>query len=687
MEFWKYIPKEYCPQVKKFTNTSEFQTTGQFFRDNKCYTLYPKGTIQYNEFWHEERKRCLEGYTNSVGIKITGQHYYYLNFVRIEREDGKKRKILDFPKFVDIDYCYFHVVNYAKENEESVVTSKGRRGGYSYKAGGICSHEFNFFVDSSCLIGAYLSNYSDTTMRMVIQNCNFLNEHTEFRRQRNPDTPEFIHARYQAEVEGVKIWRGLNSKVASLTFKDRPGAAVGRSATWLILDEAGLFPNIVETYGLTEPTIKDGSTFTGCCLMYGSSDTMGFGSINLKKIFTDPEQFNMLAFPNPKNPDKKIGFFSPSFMGRWGVCKNKNSKYYMQPMVDEDGNSIIEAALDDIIGMREKARKGNDPKAYKDIISQFPIDWEEAFRVVTDSPFPTYLAEETLADLETKPNLNTGRSLKLINNNSIISFEDNNDHKAITNFPLSSNDDKTGSVEIWEHPYQDNPVFGVYLAGIDPYDDDDAMSSNSLGSMFIMHKITGKIVAEYTGRPQTAKEFYENCMRLALYYNASILYENNKKGIFTYFEQRNMIYLLADTPKILRDTQIIKTIYGSGNQSKGYPATKESVKYGIELIKTYLLEPYIQPEDDSEAPKSLTYTHTIKSKPLLKEILYWHPDLNVDRLRALAALLILREDRYKQTPSLEEEDTQTDKLSFFNTFFKNRPKLPDSYKRLGSNLG
>ena len=130
------------------------------------------------------------------------------------------------------------------------------------------------------------------------------------------------------------------------------------------------------------------------------------------------------------------------------------------------------------------------------------------------------------------------------------------DKLPISKFPLQADDDKEGCIQIFEQPYTDKPVYGMYIAGIDPYDDDQS-STDSLGSIFIMHSLTSRIVAEYTGRPQTAKEFFEICRKLMVYYNAVGNYENNKKGLFAYFEQRNCLHLLCNTPKILKDQQII----------------------------------------------------------------------------------------------------------------------------------
>ena len=206
-----------------------------------------------------------------------------------------------------------------------------------------------------------------------------------------------------------------------------------------------------------------------------------------------------------------------------------------------------------------------------------------------------------------------------------------------------------------------------------------AENSDSLGSLFIMNALTGKIVAEYTGRPQTAKEFYENCRRLLIYYNAVCNYENNKKGFFAFMEQKNSLIYLADTPKILKDTQVIRTTYHTGNQSKGYSTNKETNKLGDELLKQWMLEKAYNQENDS-----ITNTHQISSMALLKEIIYYNPEINVDRISAMRALLILKEDRFKLTQSIQQADSYQDlsKDDFFMSHFNKGQKVNNSYVRL-----
>jgi len=625
----------------RFTNTKEFSYLAIFYEKNKCYTLIPKGTLQYKQFWEDCRDKCINGMTNSDGIYVTGQYFFYLNFVQILGRDeatGKKRKI--FPRFVDLDWEYFMLMKILPNQQKSFEAVKGRRQGWSYKAAGVCSHEFSFFSDSSCIISAYLSSFSQETMNMTIDNLNFLNANTEFKKQRNPDTKEFIQAKYQAEIGGTKVWKGTYSKVQSITFKNNDFAAVGKSANWLVIDEAGVFPNIQESYNVSEPLIKDGGYYTGVALVFGSAGNMEQGSQYFYEMFINPANYNMLEFPDPDNPDKKIGFFSSAAKGRWGICMNPKSPWYQKPMVDDEGNSNIQAATDDLMFEREKKKKGNDSKALHDFITQFPLTYKEAFLRTSYSPYPTYQLNDRLVELETTKSITDAYWVgRIKQRDNVITFENTND-RPIDDFPYRDNKNLHGAIQIFEQPFEDNPPFGIYIAACDPYDDDSS-TTNSLGSTLILNTLTDRIVAEYTGRPDTAKEFYENTRKLLLYYNAVCNYENNKKGMFSYFDSKNCSYLLADTPKHLKDAEVIKTVYTSGNNSKGTPATVQVNAFARSLTNSWLRSQAFNKEE------GVINASILPSIPLLKELTMWNPDGNFDRHAALGMLMILREDRIK----------------------------------------
>ena len=173
-----------------FVNTREFSYDAYTFMKTGAYCSYPSGTYGYKEYWDEQTRRCMEGYSVG-GIRITGPHYFYLNFLQIKAttkdSSGLQRKVLTFPKFLDMDYYYFHEVEKARYEGLSIIVAKARRKGFSYKNSALAVHMYNFYRDSTSIIGAYLQEYSDSTMSMSLEMINFINKHTAWTKRKNPD--------------------------------------------------------------------------------------------------------------------------------------------------------------------------------------------------------------------------------------------------------------------------------------------------------------------------------------------------------------------------------------------------------------------------------------------------------------------------------------------------------------------
>lgn len=217
-----------------------------------------------------------------------------------------------------------------------------------------------------------------------------------------------------------------------------------------------------------------------------------------------------------------------------------------------------------------------------------------------------------------------------------VVWKPDNTQKPVVKYPELDKNNLVGALVIYEHPVKDKNgdiPYGVYISGNDAYDHDQS-TTDSLGSTFIMNRLTRRIVAEYTGRPSTANEYYETVRRMLLYYNARCNYENNWKGLFTYLNNRHFGHLLSDTPKLVADKIYDKSLL---NRGKGTPGTAPIQNWGRELILIWLTTPI---EQGSEK----LMLHTIKSIPLLQELIYWNQNGNFDRVDALQMMMILNED-------------------------------------------
>ena len=168
----------------------------------------------------------------------------------------------------------------------------------------------------------------------------------------------------------------------------------------------------------------------------------------------------------------------------------------------------------------------------------------------------------------------------------------------------------------------------------------------SLGSIFVFDLWTDSIVCEYTGRPNMSDDFYEICRLILLYYNARANYENNLKGIYGYFSKMNCLYLLTETLQFLKDRDMIKG-EKIGNTARGTNATTPINNYADSRLREWLLTPKVHTikQDDNEVEVTLNNCAFLRNRALIKEMIAYNPDINVDRIRAIGMLMLLREDR------------------------------------------
>ena len=360
---------------------------------------------------------------------------------------------------------------------------------------------------------------------------------------------------------------------------------------------------------------------------------------SLQEIMYHPDGYNMEKNDNVWDKEGQGGkfftFFYPAYLNR-ANC------------MDDDGNSdVIKALLEICVDRFTIKYSSTDINAITKRISQYPITPQEAILRTRGSLFPVTQLNERLNDLDANPDsFNDVYVGQLVQRkDGEVEFKPTNDIP-IRDFPLKDNKAK-GAIEIFEMPQKDKngKVFSNrYILGHDPVDDDSA-NTMSLTSTFVLDLFTDRIVAEYTGRQDYADDNFEIVRLLCLFYNGKCLYEQNKKGIFAYFSQRNCVYLLADTPQYLKDQQIIKEV-GYGNKAKGVVATAGVNNFANQLIKEWLIKPVptVIKEDGEDKEITISNLFFIRNRALLKELILFNPDINVDRVRALGMVMLYRQE-------------------------------------------
>ena len=245
----------------------------------------------------------------------------------------------------------------------------------------------------------------------------------------------------------------------------------------------------------------------------------------------------------------------------------------------------------------------------------------------------------------------------------------------IRDFPHKDNKIE-GAIEICQMPEIDKntgkPYNDRYILGADPYDDDES-NTMSLGSIFVLDLWTDRIVAEYTGRPPFADDYYEICRKLCLFYNGRLNYEYNKKGLFSHFSTRNSLYLLTDVLDFLKEKQMMKD--GYGNKSKGTNASPAINAYARSRLRSWLLSPVpiMQTIDGEEKEVMVPRLFTVRNRALLKELINYNSEGNFDRISAMGMLMLLREDRmirYQGDVSKEKQERANNSYDGNDPFFK-----------------
>lgn len=389
-------------------------------------------------------------------------------------------------------------------------------------------------------------------------------------------------------------------------------------------------------------------------ITHNTGGSEGANFEGLSDMFYHPEGFNCLDFDNIWDEgmaDKKCGFFVPAW-------SNLQSDEHSECM-DSDGNTNRSASVQVILEQRRIVRDSQPDETVTDrYIAEHPNTPQEAILEVGKNIFPKKQLQMQLNKLRT--------NTKLANMKHVVDlvWEGDGTVKAIekkggdiTHYPLKKGEQPTGSVVIYEYPVKD-PPYGLYIAGQDPYDQDGSLT-NSLGSTFIYKRFqpgeawSDVIVAEYSGRPDTAEEYYENVRKLLTMYNAKLLFENERKGIYPYFTNKHCDYMLADQPdkvigEIFKDSKV--------QRKKGCHMTKQIRSYAEGLIKEWLLEEYEPGHPNLER---------IYSEPLIEELLLDDGVRNVDRVIALCMVMLYREELYQVKIAAAKE--QNKQIDFFET--------------------
>lgn len=651
---------------KKILNSDKFRQAAIFFQEHGRYTNAPRGTTDYIQYWEQETNRCLNGYVADDGDSITGYHYFYLNYspiMKLEEKEyidrygnirRKRERVLSFPDFWDYDYYYFNAIEQAEQEGKHMATLKCRQRGYSFKGASMLVRNYELIPGSKNFAVASEQKFlvGDGLLTKAWQIMDFVDKHTEWSKQRLTSTRmERISGFKITDEFGKQTEQGYLSSITGITLKNDPERLRGTRGKLVLFEEGGKFPNLETAWRIEQPAVEtdDGVAFGLLCL-FGTGGTEGGSFDGLKNIFYNPKAFNVLSFPNiwdDGQEQTECGFFVPA----WSNLQSFDDKGN-QIFMDKFGNSLKDKAIEELINQRNVIKDGGASQTSIDrFVSERPLKPQEAVLELGKNIFPRKLLMDQLTRIRTNTKI---RNMKHIVD---LSWDGNGGVQAtekksgdITTYHLKKDDKPNGSVVIWEYPIPDAP-FGLYIGGCDPYDHDSSFT-NSLGSTFIFKRVRAGeawndvIVAEYTGRPDTAEEYYENVRKLLIFYNARLLFENERKGIYPYFTNKHCDYLLADQPdKII--TEVFKD--SKVQRRKGCHMTKAIREYGEGLILEWLMDEYEPGHPNVER---------VYSEALIEELIENDGIKNVDRVIALCMVMMYREELYQIKVSAAKEQNK-----------------------------
>lgn len=649
-----------------------FREAAIHFETHGVYTHHkynPNPYGDYIKYWNQQIIRCWEGMVReSDGEWITGYHYFYLNFSPIRKSvktnNTKSKKVnrsVGLPDFYDGDYWFFHYVERARENGKHCGGLKKRGAGYSLKGAAMLGRNFILGESrevSSEVVSLAIANEKeyltkDGILNKFVDVLNHNGKTTAFPNRRElKDSWQSMHWQLGWKDNTTNLIEGSQNEVIGVTLKNDAEKARGKRAQFILWEEFGKFSDSIKAWNIGRPSVEDGEDVFGQMCFWGTGGTATEAFTGLRTLFYEPEVYNVYELDNvwDKNTKKgsKCAFFHAGYL---------NQRGYM----DINGNSDVVASLISVIKKRLIIKyNSTEASTLPQMIAEMALTPQEAIMKVTGSIFPTVDIRDYLE--ESRVNINRFIETHLVGDlvikgNGDIEFNVNFDKNPIRTYNKDKHNTE-GAIEIFSSPQIDKSTNKAYsnryIAGIDPIDN-DYIQTGSLGSIFVFDLWNDEIVAEYTGRPQLAEDFYEICRRLLIYYNAVGNYENNIKGLFGYFNNTSSLHLLCDTPSYLRDIEEQKQNL-FGNRAKGSRATPGVNAEGLRLQKSWMLSKLEYINEQDEEIKTIKLRR-IKSLGYLEELYEFNADGNFDRVSAMGMVMILRQDRFKLTQSMSGENS------------------------------
>lgn len=618
-----------------FKDTHLFSPAAAEYLKQGYYTDALAGTKEYFDFWDRERNRCLYGFEVN-GVRITGYHYFYLNYCPIDRAvdevlpDGtvQARRERTFPAFYDGDYEYYHAVDQCRKENKHMSVLKARRKGFSYKAGSMLARNYFHIRNSKNFVFAEQKEYltGDGLLSKTWDFISFIDDNTAWTQPRLIDKEMHKQAGYKKRVNGTDVALGTKSQIIGVSLKDNPHKVRGKAGELIFFEEAGSFSGLLTAWEIAMPTMKQGSKTLGTMIAFGTGGEEGHGFESLEELFYHPEAYNCLAFENEWDAGAMgttCGYFVPIYQNLDGF-------------MDENGNSMIQDAKDFEEAARENKKKANDPKALDQYTAEHPFTPQEATLQTTINVFDVTSLKEQYNRVKAHNLEKEGTTGVLFYKAEEVDFRPDPSVKPITKFPHRKDDNLTGGVVIYQNPYktkEGNIPHNLYIVCHDPYAQGKSTTNQSLGAAYVikrpnnLSKPDDIIVASYVGRPETQDEFNRNLFMLADYYNAKIGFENDRGELIAYAKRYRKLHKLQEEFEMLDKRELRSR---NVRRQYGMHMTEQRKRQGELYIRDWLISPRSADEDGNVRLN----LHEIYDIGLLQELIKFNHKGNFDRVMA-----------------------------------------------------
>lgn len=620
----------------KFVNTELFNEAARTYQATGKYTQFKVDSIPHRQFRRRECDRRRNGFSapcwqNPDGsiedVWITGGHYNFLNYTRMERTDESSvivtehgataKKIYSFPSFIDAQFWTWQIIEFCRRNGLHLIIDKTRRGGFSYIMAADSSNEVNLSKHKVVIHVAADNKYlikQGGLSDFAVNNLKFFEEKTPFKRGIYSPTTDSFKLGYRMK-NGVEADDSWSSSLLSVSANNNPDCAIGKDAVTIKVEELSTMQNFDEFMNVTEPTMTVGTRTTGTLMAWGTATAANMQIF--EQNFYNPRAFGFMAFENVFDNDARnevCGFFKSYAWGLEGEIDGVKG-------FDEDGNSNLRIGLQ--LAARERIEKKKTAKTfaeYLNYLGQRALFPAESFSSASENIF----SSEALNKFEDK--LRVDNSYKFYTDGEL--FEDgtkkiyfksnaririeNPDMKTydyIQGVPRRGNEDPHGCIRVWFAPeyeetyIDDRPIRsilpGTYVAVYDPVGIDkdkkeitDRHSHNSIFVIEMPRERNGfkpKLCAAYYGRTEQLEEADEKFYRLCKWYNCigTGLVEINRGETVSNFRKWKATRYLGYEPLYVWDSAVKEKVSTSYGYNIGSGPKKLD---GLRLLKEFLYE-------------------------------------------------------------------------------------------------